>query len=139
MFLQTPHLRFEGLYVSRNTYIRQGVAEWRREKTCHLVTYFRYFRFFPDGTLLYRTSPNTVKQVAKSLQRNPCQHGTRTAAKYEQHVHTGRYVIKVSCLGLRRVFRLWEPQHRVETAAQHPGNTIRFPSQVMTTLPARRG
>jgi F-box protein 9 len=44
MFLESPHLRFEGLYVSRNTYIRQGVAEWKREKTCHLVTYFRYFR-----------------------------------------------------------------------------------------------
>lgn len=44
MFLESPHLRFEGLYVSRNTYIRQGVSEWKREKTCHLVTYFRYFR-----------------------------------------------------------------------------------------------
>jgi hypothetical protein len=44
MFLNSPHLRFDGLYVSRNTYIRQGVAEWKREKTCHLVTYFRYFR-----------------------------------------------------------------------------------------------
>jgi hypothetical protein len=44
MFLESPHLRFEGLYVSRNTYIRQGVAEWKRERTCHLVTYFRYFR-----------------------------------------------------------------------------------------------
>lgn len=44
MFLDSPHLRFDGLYVSRNTYIRQGVAEWKREKTCHLVTYFRYFR-----------------------------------------------------------------------------------------------
>jgi F-box protein 9 len=94
MFLESPHLRFEGLYVSRNTYIRQGVAEWKRERTCHLVTYFRYFRFFQDGTLLYRTSPHTVKTVAKSLVRNPCQHGTRPANKYEQHVHTGRYVIK---------------------------------------------
>eukprot|EP00879_Flechtneria_rotunda_P006559 GHRR01006892.1.p1 GENE.GHRR01006892.1~~GHRR01006892.1.p1 ORF type:complete len:222 (+),score=44.07 GHRR01006892.1:225-890(+) len=95
LFLEVPHLRFEGLYVSRNTYIRQGVAEWRREKTCHLVTYFRYFRFFRDGTLLYRTSPMTVKQVAKSMMRNPCQVGTSKQHKYEQHVHTGRYVIKV--------------------------------------------
>jgi hypothetical protein len=49
MFLDSPHLRFDGLYVSRNTYIRQGVAEWKREKTCHLVTYFRYFRCAPRG------------------------------------------------------------------------------------------
>lgn len=99
MFLESPHLRFEGLYVSRNTYIRQGVAEWRREKTCHLVTYFRYFRFFPDGTLLYRTTPQTINKVAKTLARNPCEHGMRVGAKYEQHVHMGRYVVKVSAVG----------------------------------------
>jgi F-box protein 9 len=51
MFLDSPHLRFDGLYVSRNTYIRQGVAEWKREKTCHLVTYFRYFRCAARGVL----------------------------------------------------------------------------------------
>lgn len=34
-------------------------------------------------------------KVAKSLAVNPCQHGVRAAHKYEQHVHSGRYVIKV--------------------------------------------
>lgn len=68
----------------------------------------RFFRFFPDGTLLYRTSPLTVNKVAKSMMvTNLCggqQHSaggsgtttaTRPAAKYEQHVHSGRYVVKV--------------------------------------------
>lgn len=113
LFLATPHVRFEGLYVSRNTYIRQGAAELRRSATCHLVTYYRYFRFFPDGSLLYRTSPNTVARVAKSLQparpqqqQQPASTSSCTgggsvrpptvapAAKYEQHVQAGRYVIK---------------------------------------------
>jgi len=57
----------EGIYVSRNTYIRQGAVELRREKAVHLVTCFRFLRFFPDGSLLYRTSPLTIKQVVKTL------------------------------------------------------------------------
>jgi hypothetical protein len=76
--------------------MRQCVAakEQLHDKgTAHATLYC--CRFFQDGTLLYRTSPHTVKTVAKSLVRNPCQHGTRPANKYEQHVHTGRYVIKV--------------------------------------------
>ena len=32
MYLERPHLRFDGLYCSRNTYIRTGVTEWRCEE-----------------------------------------------------------------------------------------------------------
>lgn len=60
MFLKRPHLRFEGLYVSRNTYIHTGITEWRIKNPVHLVTYFRYIRFFPNGTLLQRTSPEVI-------------------------------------------------------------------------------
>lgn len=67
MFVHHPHLRFDGLYVSRNTYVKTGVVEFTNHKPVHLVTYFRYFRFFPDGSFLYRTSPHTVAKVAKSL------------------------------------------------------------------------
>ncbi len=57
MFVDRPHLRFDGVYVSRNTYIKRGIVEWRVRNACHVVCYFRYCRFSPDGTLLYRTSP----------------------------------------------------------------------------------
>ena len=57
MFLQRPHMRFDGLYVSRNTYLRKGLTEWRYKNPVHLVTYFRYLRFLPDGRFITRTSP----------------------------------------------------------------------------------
>ena len=44
MYLERPHLRFDGLYCSRNTYIRTGVTEWRVKNPVHLVCYYRYFR-----------------------------------------------------------------------------------------------
>ena len=46
VFLSAPRLRTDGLYVSRNTYIRTGLVEWRTRNPVHLVTYFRYWRFF---------------------------------------------------------------------------------------------
>jgi len=50
MFIQRPHVVFNGVYISKATYVRQGeqsldsfYSPW------HLVEYFRYIRFFPDG------------------------------------------------------------------------------------------
>lgn len=68
MYLDRPHLRFDGVYVSRNTYLRTGVTEWKVRNPVHLVCYYRYYRFFPDGKLLYRTSPENLSRVVRSLQ-----------------------------------------------------------------------
>ncbi|PNW81649.1 hypothetical protein CHLRE_06g254450v5 [Chlamydomonas reinhardtii] len=67
MFIQHPHLRFDGLYVARNTYVKTGVVEFTSHRAVHLVSYYRYFRFLPDGTYLYRTSPQILNKVAKSM------------------------------------------------------------------------
>lgn len=67
MYLDRGHLRFDGVYVARNTYVRMGAVEWRVKHAVHLVAYYRYLRFMPDGTILYRTSPDPVAKVARSL------------------------------------------------------------------------
>ena len=69
MFLDRPRVRTDGLYVSRNTYIHKGVAEWDVRNSVHLVCYYRYLRFFGDGTFLYKTTPNVVAKVAPMLLR----------------------------------------------------------------------
>lgn len=67
MWLQRPRVRTDGLYVSRNTYIRAGVAEWKVTNPVHLVCYFRYLRFFPSGRFLYKNSSQKVKDVVKIM------------------------------------------------------------------------
>jgi len=67
MFLHRSHLRHDGIYVSRNTYLRAGITEWRVKNPVHLVTYYRYFRFLPHGSFYYRTSPETLSKIANSL------------------------------------------------------------------------
>ncbi|KAK9906432.1 hypothetical protein WJX75_001739 [Coccomyxa subellipsoidea] len=87
MFMERPHLRFDGLYVSRNTYIRTGLVEWRVKNPVHLVCYYRYFRFFPDGTLLYRTSPEVPVQVQRSMR-------TLVRNRMDEGVLRGRYLLR---------------------------------------------
>ncbi|XP_057973989.1 F-box protein 7 isoform X2 [Malania oleifera] len=67
MWLLRPRIRTDGLYVSRNTYIRAGVAEWKITNPVHLVCYFRYMRFYPSGRFLYKNSSQKVKDVAKFM------------------------------------------------------------------------
>ncbi|KAG0448497.1 hypothetical protein HPP92_027807 [Vanilla planifolia] len=67
MWINRPRIRHDGLYVSRNTYIHTGVAEWKVTNASHLVCYFRYLRFFPSGKFLYKISPQKVKEVAKFM------------------------------------------------------------------------
>ena len=57
MYTYRPHLRTDGLYVSRNTYLRRGEVYLKARAPVHLVVYFRYYAFSPAGGFLYRCSP----------------------------------------------------------------------------------
>ncbi|KAK4990632.1 hypothetical protein LTR50_002332 [Elasticomyces elasticus] len=73
MFRCRPRLRFNGCYISTCNYTRPGAASttsltWGTP--VHVVTYFRYLRFFRDGTaisLLTTTEPaDVVHHLLKS-------------------------------------------------------------------------
>ncbi|KAL9963273.1 hypothetical protein ACROYT_G032457 [Oculina patagonica] len=57
MYIKRPHLLFVGVYISKTSYVRQGE---RNLDLCyrpiHLVEYYRYMRFFIDGTVVIHTS-----------------------------------------------------------------------------------
>ncbi|KAI1003459.1 hypothetical protein K3495_g4747 [Podosphaera aphanis] len=75
MFRLRPRIRFGGCYISTVNYIRPGEAtpsqvSWN--SPVHMVTYYRYLRFFRDGTvisLLTTVEPkNAVYFLTKELQ-----------------------------------------------------------------------
>ena len=70
MWLFKPRLRFDGVYVSRNSYVRFGGAQWRASKQVNLVVYYRMYRFYPDGTCVYRTTPAPPRLAVKDLHCN---------------------------------------------------------------------
>ncbi|KAG2234498.1 hypothetical protein INT48_004877 [Thamnidium elegans] len=79
MFIDRPRIRYDGVYISTCHYIRPGISETAWEKPIHLVTYYRYLRFFPNGTILKHISTEEPKHVVKLLvpgfNRKQCFHG----------------------------------------------------------------
>lgn len=77
MYLQRPRLRYNGCYISKTTYLRHGENSFQDEfyRPWHLVEYFRYLRFFPEGRALMLTSTDDAQLCVNSLKsrtpRNP--------------------------------------------------------------------
>ncbi|KAI5081102.1 hypothetical protein GOP47_0004285 [Adiantum capillus-veneris] len=119
MWISRPRLRCDGIFVSRNTYLRTGVAEWRVTNPVHLVCYYRYIKFYPSGKFLYKVSPHKLKEVAKSLQGK----GSKVDGVYE-----GRYTLNHNQVeattfypGLRTVVRI---RMRVRSTIQGANNRL---------------
>ncbi|KAL4917160.1 hypothetical protein BDW62DRAFT_87933 [Aspergillus aurantiobrunneus] len=57
VFQTFPRIRFTGIYISTVNYTRAGAASaysnisWN--SPIHIVTYYRYLRFYSDGTVIY--------------------------------------------------------------------------------------
>lgn len=54
MFRHRPRIRFNGIYISTCNYVRPGAVAPSRTwgAAIHIVTYYRYLRFFRDGRCL---------------------------------------------------------------------------------------
>lgn len=67
LFLSQPRIRMDGVYISRCMYTRQGLSESTYNQPIHLVTYYRYFRFYRDGTVLSLLSLHEPHQVVARM------------------------------------------------------------------------
>lgn len=68
MFLQRPRVRFDGIYISKTSYIRQGEQSLDGfYRPWHQVVYFRYLRFFPDGQVIMLTTPEDPLTIVPHL------------------------------------------------------------------------
>ncbi|KAL1836731.1 hypothetical protein VTJ49DRAFT_4723 [Mycothermus thermophilus] len=73
MFRLRPRVRFGGCYISTVNYMRPGqashsVATWAAP--VHIVTYYRYLRFFRDGTVLSLLTTAEPGDVVHHLTRD---------------------------------------------------------------------
>ncbi|XP_026455289.1 F-box protein 7-like [Papaver somniferum] len=98
MWLLRPRIRTDGLYVSRNTYVRCGTPEWKTSNPVHVVCYFRYIRFYHSGRFLYKNSSQKVKDVVKCM---------NFRAPKADSVYGGRYTLS---------------DDKVEVAIMYPGS-----------------
>lgn len=58
VFLEKPRVNYDGVYISRTRYIRQGDVGFQdiTYRPFHVIRYYRYLRFFPDGRVLILTT-----------------------------------------------------------------------------------
>jgi F-box protein 9 len=62
MYLERPRLRFDGIYISTCNYMRPGIGQsWYAPIL--MVTYYRYLRFFHNGTCLSLLSTDEPKDI----------------------------------------------------------------------------
>ncbi|NXN94532.1 FBX9 protein, partial [Rhinopomastus cyanomelas] len=77
MFLERPRVRFDGVYISKTKYIRQGEQSLDGfYRAWHQVEYYRYLRFFPDGQVMMLTTPEDPPSIIPRLRNK----NTRTDA-----------------------------------------------------------
>ncbi len=70
MFRLRPRIRFNGCYISYINYMRPGMAgpsqvSWN--SPVHIVTYYRYLRFFRDGTVISLQTTSEPTDVVHHL------------------------------------------------------------------------
>lgn len=58
VFLERPRVNYDGVYISRTKYIRQGDVGFQdiTYRPFHVIRYYRYLRFFPDKRVLILTT-----------------------------------------------------------------------------------
>ncbi|KAI3652500.1 hypothetical protein MP228_001925 [Amoeboaphelidium protococcarum] len=70
LFLSTPRLRYDGVYISRCTYARQGLSEHTFSQPYHLVVYYRFLRFYPDGSVISLLSNREPQDVISMINQD---------------------------------------------------------------------
>lgn len=73
MFRNRPRIRFDGCYISTVNYVRSGQASTNQliwgSAPIHIVTYYRYLRFFRDGTCISLLASNPPTEVVHFMTR----------------------------------------------------------------------
>ena len=62
-YINSLRMRFDGVYIAKFTYFREGESLFSYTHPLHLVTYYRYFRFFEDGSVLSLVTPSEPKRI----------------------------------------------------------------------------
>ncbi|KAH9940850.1 uncharacterized protein BXZ73DRAFT_98683 [Epithele typhae] len=52
VYVEHPRVRYDGVYIAVCHYVRNGVGENVWVNYSHLITYYRFLRFYPDGQVL---------------------------------------------------------------------------------------
>lgn len=108
MFTGRPRIRFNGIYISTCNYVRSGASHGGWNTPVHIVTYYRYLRFYPAGTvvsLLTTAEPADVVHALGSATPTPA-----PAPPWAKYVSVGRWRL--------------DPEGRVDVETEPPAGSM---------------
>ncbi|XP_066581169.1 F-box only protein 9 [Prorops nasuta] len=96
MYIQRPRMRYNGCYISKTTYIRHGENSFQDQfyRPWHLVEYFRYLRFFPEGRVLMLTSTDEAQSCVTALKYRIPRNASVLIGHYRLHDNSVMLVLK---------------------------------------------
>jgi F-box protein 9 len=92
LFRQRPRVRFNGCYISTVNYLRAGQmstnqATWGGSLV-HIVTYYRYLRFFRDGSVISLLTTHEPSEIVHHLTKEELLYHRRDRDRsHHQHQH----------------------------------------------------
>lgn len=101
-----PRIRFTGIYISTVNYNRPGAHDDMHSVSwgapIHIVTYYRYLRFYSDGTVLSLLSTTSPVDIVPHLSRENVA-TIRTAAKHDPHAIVSGHMSPLAANTLKSV------------------------------------
>jgi F-box protein 9 len=112
MFRHRPRIRFNGIYISTVNYVRSGQASTNQAtwggSPIHIVTYYRYLRFFRDGAVISLLTTNEPGDVVHHV------------TKDNLHLHRDRDKSHVSALPSSVMYLAQKGRWRLSSALDYP-------------------
>lgn len=128
VFLNAPRVRFGGVYMMKEKYIRSGTKDLTSfYDPYHTVEFFRYFRFFPDGLVMSTLSVNRLKKDKLVKVFSPNHQPSEEELQYYafksniKSVMKGEYIVKKSTIHIRLNAKPTIYEYELEIGATAPG------------------
>ncbi|KAK6503237.1 hypothetical protein TWF481_008266 [Arthrobotrys musiformis] len=151
MFIERPKVRYNGIYISTCTYLRQGhqAASSLALSTVpvHMVTYYRYLRFFPSGFAIHLLTPAEPSDVVHSITLDNYNYLTATKATTSSTLPSHLNNIKHMLPARWRVYfnphtypspnSTDEPGHRIQIESKGSDTAGRYINTLDLTLKMR--
>ncbi|KAL1244499.1 F-box only protein [Trichinella spiralis] len=85
VYMNRAHLHFNGLYVSKASYVRMGERGYHDHisyNPWHVVVHYRYLRFFPDDSVIMITTADPPKIVVPLMRTKVAKHATAVIGQF---------------------------------------------------------
>lgn len=127
MYLTAPRIRFGGVYLMKESYVRVGVKiNTQQYDPYHYIEFYRYMRFFPDGLVIACLSCNklSTEKLKKYFSYMPSQGDEDEFIEKNQGIKSvsfGEYIVKKSIVSIRMCSKTTIFEYELEIGSSSEG------------------